>query len=78
MVEKLAKRGFQIDMKELFEPLTETIKNISQGITKSVTETSIQTNKVLEIVSEKVLELMNDKGMIAPYLALSLVNLLKP
>ena len=41
-------------------------------------ETSIKNNKSIENLNEKILELMNDKGMIAPYLASSLVNLFKP
>ena len=35
-------------------------------------------NKAKEISNEKVSELMNDKGMIVPYLTFSLVNLFKP
>ena len=37
--------------------------------------TSKGNNKALEKLNERVLELMNDKRMIAPYLASSLVNL---
>ena len=40
-------------------------------------ETSIKNNKSIENLNEKILELMNDKGMIAPYLASSIVNLFK-
>ena len=40
-----------------------------------MTETSIKNNRAIEILNEKVLELMNDKGMVAPCLASSLVNL---
>ena len=39
---------------------------------------SKENNKTLENLSRKVLELMNDKGMIAPYLTSSLVNLCMP
>ena len=35
-------------------------------------------NKALENLNEIVLELMNDKGMIAPYLSSTLVLLFKP
>ena len=47
-------------------------------MTKTITESSINNNKAIENLNEKILELMNDKGMIAPYLASSLVNLFKP
>ena len=65
-------------MKKLFEPLTNTIENTSENITKTITETSIKNNKATSDLNEKVLELMNEKGLIAPYLASSLVNLFKP
>ena len=78
LVEKLGKQGYQYVIKELFEPVTDTIKNTSEDITKTLTETSIKHNKALENLTEKILESMIDKGMIAPYLASSLVNLFEP
>ena len=41
-------------------------------------ETYINSNKAVENLKGKILELMNDKGMTAPYLASSLVNVFKP
>ena len=76
--DKLRKQDFHQDMKKLYEPLTDTIKDVSENITKTLTENSINNNKAIENLNEKILELMNDKGMIAPYLASSLVNLFKP
>ena len=58
--------------------MTDAIKNSSQDITKTITDTSIKNNKVLENFNEKNLELINDKGLIALFLASSLVNLSKP
>ena len=58
--------------------MTDAIKNTSKKLTKTFTETSIKNKKAREIINENVLELMNDKGMLAPYLASSLVNLLRP
>ena len=58
--------------------MTDAIKNNSEKITKALTETSINNNKAIENSNEKVLELMNENGMIAPYLASSLANLFKP
>ena len=43
-----------------------------------MTEISIKNIKTFENLNEKALELLSDKGMIAPYLASSLVNLFKP
>ena len=58
--------------------MTDAIKNTSQEITKTITETSNKNNKVLENLNEKILDLLNDKCMIAHTLASSLVNLFKP
>ena len=76
--ENLGKQNFHEDMEEVFEPLTNALKKTSENITKTITENSINNNKAIENLNEKILELMNDKGMIAPYLASSLVNLFKP
>ena len=76
--DKLGKQNFDEDLKEVFEPVTKSLENTSENITKTITESSINNNKAISDLNEKVLELMNDKGMIAPYLASSLVNLFKP
>ena len=76
--DKLGKQDFHEDMEQVFEPLTNTLKKTSEIITKTITENSIKYNKAIENLNEKISELMNDKGMIAPYLASSLVNLFKP
>ena len=76
--DKLGEQNYHEDAKKLFKPMTDEIKNTSEKITRTLTETSNNNNKAIENLNEKILELMNDKGMIAPYLASSLVNLLKP
>ena len=76
--DKLGKQNFHEDMNKVFEPLTDTLKKTSEDITKTITENSNNNNKAIENINEKILELMNDKGLIAPYLASSLVNLFKP
>ena len=75
---KLGKQNFHEDLKEVFEPITKSLEKSSENITKTITETSFKNNKAISDLTEKVLESMNDKGMIAPYLASSLVNLFKP
>ena len=57
--------------------MTDAIKNTSETITKTLTENSINNNKTIENLNEKILELVNDKGMIAPYLTTSLVEVFK-
>ena len=65
-------------MEEVFEPITKSLEKTCENITKIITENSINNNEAIENLNEKILELMNDKGMIAPYLASSLANLFKP
>ena len=75
--DKLGKQNVHENMEEVFEPLTDTLKKTSENITRSITENSINNNKAIENLNEKILELMNDKGMIAPFLASSLVEVFK-
>ena len=73
--DKLGKQNFHEDMKKVFEPITKSLESTSQDITKTIPETSIKNNKAISNLNAKALELMNDKGIIAPNLASSLVNL---
>ena len=75
--DKLGKQNFHEDMTKVFEPLTDTLKKTSENITKTITENSINNNKAIENLNEKILEMMNDKGLIAPYLTTSLVEVFK-
>ena len=75
--DKLGKQKFHEDMTKVFEPLTDTLKKTSENITKTITETSVNNNKAIENLNEKILEMMNDKGMITPYLTTSLVEVFK-
>ena len=74
---KLGEQIFHEDMTKVFEPLTDTLKKTSENITKTITENSINNNKAISDLNEKILELMNDKDMIAPYLTTSLVEVFK-
>ena len=75
--DKLGKQNFHENMEEVFEPLTGTLEKTSENITKTITETSVNNNKAIENLNEKILELMIDKGLIAPYLTTSLVEVFK-
>ena len=75
--DKLGKQNFHENMEKVFEPLTDTLKKTSENITKTITENSINNNKAIENLNEKILELMNDNGMIASYLALPLVEVFR-
>ena len=64
-------------MKKVFELVTKSLENTSENLTKTITETSIKNKQAIENLNENILELMNDKGLIAPYLASSLVEVFK-
>ena len=61
-------------VKKFYEPLTKRIKDTFRDITRTMTKISINNKEATENFNENVLELMKDKGMIAPYLASSSVN----
>ena len=71
---KLGEQNYHEDIKKIFKPMTDELKNTSEKITRTLTENSINNNKAIENLNEKILELMDEKGMIASYLASSLVE----
>ena len=62
--DKLGKQNFREDLQKVYEPVTKTIKNVSENISKTLTESSINNNKAIENLNEKVLESMKDKGLV--------------
>ena len=76
--DKSGEQNYHEDAKKLLKPMTDTIKDTSENLTRTITENSFNNNKAIENLNEKNLELMNNKCMIAPYLASSLINLFKP
>ena len=65
--DKLGEQNYHEDAEKIFKPMTDAIKNTSENITKTLTENSINSNKGKESLNEKILKLINDKGMLAPY-----------
>ena len=76
--DELGKQNFHEDMKKIIEPITRSLEKTTQYKTKTITDSSTKDNKALSDLNKKVSELMNHKGMIAPFLASSSVNLFKP
>ena len=66
--DKLGKQNFHEDMKKVFEPVTKSLENTSENLTKAITETSIKNNLAIENINNKLLEKMNDRGILATYL----------
>ena len=75
--DKLEEQIIHEDMEKVFEPVTKSIQHVSEVVTKTITEKCNKNGKAIENWTEKILELMIDKGMIAPYLASSSVNFIK-
>ena len=76
--DKLGKQKFHEDMKKVFEPVTKSHENTSQDITKAITETSIKNNQTIEILNNKLPEIMNDRGLLASYLMSPLSKITNP
>ena len=76
--DKLGKQNFHENMKKLYESLTDTIKNTSEKITKTITESSKENNLALENLNNKLLEIMNDRGILASYLMSPLSKITNP
>ena len=76
--DKLGKQYFHEDMKRVFKPVTKSLENTSQNITKAITETSIKNNEAIENLNNKLLEIMNDRGVLATYLMSPLSKITNP
>ena len=76
--DKLGKQNFHEDMKKVFEPVIKSLENTSQNLTKAITKSSIKNNKALENLNIKLLEIMNDRGILASYLMSLLSKITNP
>ena len=66
--DRLGKHNFHEYMKKLLEPVTKSLENTSQDITKFITENSMKNNQAIENLNYKLLEILNDRGKLASYL----------
>ena len=76
--DKLGKQNFHENIKKVFEPVTDTIKNTSETLTKTLTDFSIEDNQALENLNNKLLEIMNVRGTLATYLMSPLSKITNP
>ena len=76
--DKLGKQKFHEDMKKVFEPVTKSLENTSENLTKIITETSIKNNQAIENINNNLLEIMNDRGILATYLMSPLSRITNP
>ena len=76
--DKLGEQNFHEDMKKLFEPVTKSLENTSENLTKAITETSIENNQAIENINNNLLEIMNDRGILATHLMSPLSKITNP
>ena len=76
--DKLGEQNFHEDMKKVFEPVTKSLENTSENLTKAITETSIKNNQAIENINNNLLEIMNDRGILATYLISPLSRITNP
>ena len=76
--DKLGEQNFHEDMKKVFEPVTKSLQNASENLTKAITETSIKNNQAIENINNNLLEIMNDRGILATYLMSPLSKITNP
>ena len=76
--DRLGKQNFHEDMKKVFEPVTKSLENTSESLTKAITESSKNNNLALENLNNKLLEIMNDRGILATYLMSPLSKITNP
>ena len=76
--DKLDKQNFHEDRKKVFEAVTKSLENTSEKITKAITESSKENNLALENLNNKLLEIMNDRGILASYLMSPLSKITNP
>ena len=65
---KLGKQDFQVFLKNVSEPVTDTIKNTADVLTNTMMLISKENNEALESLNNKLLEILNDRSIIQPYL----------
>ena len=64
---KLGKQKFLEDLEKIFKPVSKSVEDVSEEVTKTKTETSIKNNKALENINNK-LEILIDMGLLASFL----------
>ena len=74
----LGKQNFHVCMKKFFEPVTKTIKDASQDVTKNLPNTSEENDKALVNSNDKLLELLNDRCIIESFVLSPLSKTTKP
>ena len=75
---RLGKQNLHEDLKKVFEPVTRSTKDVSEEVIKTITETSNNNNEALDSLNSKLLEVMNDRVVLATYLMSPLSEITNP
>ena len=76
--DKLGEKNYHQNAEKLYKPVTDTIKNTSENLTKAITKSSIINIEALKELNKKLLEIMNDRGLLASYLISPLSKITYP
>ena len=76
--DKLGKQNFHEDMEKVFGPVTKSINDVSEGVSITLTQNSINNSQALENLNNKLLEIMNNRCVIASYLLSPLSKITDP
>ena len=76
--DKIGEQNFHEDLKKVFEPVTKSLENTSENLTKAITETSIKNNLAIENINNNLLEIKNDRCILATYLMSPLSRITNP
>ena len=76
--DKLGEQNLLEVMMEAFDPVTDKIKKTSEKLRKILTESSFKNIQASENLSNKLLEIMNARGILATYLMSPLSKITNP
>ena len=65
-------------MKKLFKPVTKSIEDVSENVTRAMMETSRENNKSLANLNHKLLKKLSNKGILASCLLSPLYKMTNP
>ena len=75
--DRLGDQNFHENMNNVFGPVNKSTEDIFEDVTRSMTQNSTKNNRASEILNNKLLELMNDRGILATYLMSPLKSLIQ-
>ena len=76
--DKLGKQNFHEDMKKILEPVTKSLESTSQDKAKTLMEESNKNSQKIENLDNNVLQIMNDRGILASYLMIPISKITNP